>query len=166
MKKTIIILSILTIFMVITKQDYIEIPKDSIRLRVIPNSNNIEDILIKEKVINNIYNLLKESPSLEKTKENISESLEEIKLIINKTLKENNIDYKYDIKFGSNYFPKKIYKDTIYKEGYYESLVIYLGEAKGDNFWCVLYPPLCMLENTETKDVEYKFRIKEILDSI
>ena len=64
-----------------------------------------------------------------------------------------------------NYFPEKEYKGTIYKEGKYESLVITLGNGQGNNFWCVLFPPLCLLdEEDETTNVEYTSLVKEIID--
>ena len=64
----------------------------------------------------------------------------------------------------SYYFPKKEYKGVEYNEGNYESLVITLGEGKGDNWWCVLFPPLCLIDAEEqTSDVEYKFLVKEII---
>ena len=65
---------------------------------------------------------------------------------------------------GLNYFPEKEFKGITYDEGYYESLVITIGEGKGDNWWCVLFPPLCMLEAEESTDVEYKSFVKEIVD--
>ena len=64
-------------------------------------------------------------------------------------------------------FPEKEYKGVVYDEGYYESLLVTLGEGKGDNFWCVLFPPLCLMEAEETDDtteVEYKSFIKEIIE--
>ena len=62
--------------------------------------------------------------------------------------------------------PEKHYKGVTYKEGNYESLVVKLGEGKGENFWCVLFPPLCLLEAEESDkdEVEYKSFIKEIID--
>ena len=71
----------------------------------------------------------------------------------------------YDINYGINFFPEKEYDDYVYQEGNYESLVIKLGEAKGNNWWCVMYPPLCLIDqNSNNKeDVEYKLYIKEIL---
>jgi stage II sporulation protein R len=65
-----------------------------------------------------------------------------------------------------NYFPRKEYKDVIYEEGEYESLVVEIGDAKGDNFWCVLFPPLCLLEGEEEnkESIKYTSFIKEIID--
>ena len=70
----------------------------------------------------------------------------------------------YDINFGYNYFPEKEYKGVKYNEGYYESLLVTLGEGKGDNWWCVLFPPLCLIEADESSDVEYRSIIEEILE--
>ena len=61
----------------------------------------------------------------------------------------------FEINFGLNYFPKKEFKGITYDEGYYESVVVTLGEGLGDNWWCVLFPPLCMLEAEESTEVEY-----------
>ena len=85
---------------------------------------------------------------------------------IDKTIKDKNYNVNYTIKYGQNYFPKKQYKGITYNEGYYESLVITLGNGKGDNWWCVLFPPLCLLDNENQDEVEYKFLVKELLDKI
>ena len=70
----------------------------------------------------------------------------------------------YDINFGYNYFPKKEFKGVEYKEGMYESLVVTLGNGEGNNWWCVLFPPICMIEAEESTDVEYTTMIKEIMN--
>ena len=68
--------------------------------------------------------------------------------------------------YGINYFPEKKYKGVIYEEGYYESLVITLGKGNGENWWCVLFPPLCLMEGEDnnTDEVEYKSFVKEMID--
>ena len=81
---------------------------------------------------------------------------------MDKTLKENQEFKSFHIHYGKNYFPQKEYKDIIYESGEYESLVITLGEGKGENFWCVLFPPLCFIE--EDSKVEYKSIIKELIE--
>ena len=53
----------------------------------------------------------------------------------------------------------------MYDGGYYNSLVVTLGDGEGDNWWCVLFPPLCLMEENETtSDVEYKFFVKSIIE--
>ena len=72
----------------------------------------------------------------------------------------------YQIHYGNNYFPAKYYKGITYPAGNYESLVITLGSGAGKNFWCVLFPPLCLLENTDEdiSDVDYRLYVKKLLD--
>ena len=72
----------------------------------------------------------------------------------------------YSINYGNNYFPSKNYKGIMYQAGNYESLVITLGEGAGNNFWCVLFPPLCLLdnENEDVSDVDYQLYVKKLLD--
>ena len=70
----------------------------------------------------------------------------------------------YNIKYGLNYFPEKKYKNVIYPEGNYESLVITLGEGVGENWWCVLYPPLCLIDE-ENDNIEYDLYIKKIFEN-
>lgn len=100
--------------------------------------------------------------SINETRNYINKKLPEFTKIVDNTLKKNNYNNSFNINYGKNYFPKKVYKNVIYEEGEYESLVITLGDGKGKNFWCVLFPPLCMLD--EDNDIEYKSLIKETLD--
>ena len=145
------------------------IPDEAIRFRVIANSNTVYDQNIKIQVRNTIQNelfkLIKDSNSIEETRNIIVEYKEELSNIISNKLKELDYDKDYTINYGYNYFPKKKYKGIVYKEGNYESLVVKLGEGNGDNFWCVLFPPLCLVEADDptTTETEYKFFIKELI---
>lgn len=170
------ILLIISIFVIFTlyKQVSAEeniIPDEAIRFRVIANSNNIYDQNVKIQIRNVVQNKLLEltgnSTDIEETRRIIKENIEVIDNLVNEKLKEINYDKSYNIKYGYNYFPEKKYKGITYKEGNYESLVIELGEAEGDNWWCVLFPPLCLLEaedNQKTSDAEYTFFVKEIVE--
>ena len=60
----------------------------------------------------------------------------------------------------------KEYRKVKYKEGYYESIVITIGEGKGDNWWCVLFPNLCLVDLENISDVEYKSWIEEKINKI
>lgn len=171
MKKLVIVLAII---MIIIVNDYdstsIIIPTEAIRVRVIANSNDNKDIeekeLLKEEIQPKIYNLLKDVTSIEEARNIIKSNLYNIDVEVKKSLKKQNSNQKYEINYGLNYFPEKNFKGVTYEEGYYESLVITLGEGKGDNWWCVLFPPLCMLEfdEVERSDIEYKTFVGEILD--
>ena len=146
------------------------IPDDAIRIRVIANSNSEYDQEIKNKVKDTLemdmYNILKYTTDLEEARKLIKNNLDIVKEDIDRTLQEEKYELPFTINFGLNYFPEKKFKGITYDEGYYESVVVTLGEGLGDNWWCVLFPPLCMLEaeETETTDVEYTTLVKTIID--
>ena len=140
------------------------IPSNAIRFRIIANSNSLEDQEIKIKIREEIEpvfaEILEISQSKEETKELIDQNIPIFESILNK------YDIDYTINYGNNYFPEKEYKGIVYPEGNYESLVITLGSGLGENWWCVLFPPLCLLEATEeeTNSTNYTFYIKEVLE--
>lgn len=144
------------------------IPDEAIRLRVLANSNSKYDqqikLQVKDQIQLDLYNLLKETKGIEEARKIIEENLPNISNSVKQILKQENYNQNFTINFGYNYFPEKEYKGIIYEEGYYESLLITLGSGEGDNWWCVLFPPLCLVEAEESDKVEYKFFIKELID--
>ena len=173
MKKIIIVIlamiSLIYVYSNSSKKEII-IPKEAIRFRVIANSNTVYDqnikIRLKNVIQNNIFELTNDVKTIEEERKIIKENMQNIDSLVKKTLKDLKYDKDYTIKYGLNYFPKKEYKGITYKEGNYESLVITLGNGDGDNWWCVLFPPLCLVESDESniKDGEYTFFIKELLE--
>lgn len=172
MKKIILILTLIIAVFIYKeiKNNEVIIPDTAIRLRVIPNSNSVLDQNMKNKVKkyleNNTYNLIKDEDSKEvarkKIKNNIPKTKEDIEQIFN----ENNYNMNFSINYGLNYFPEKEYRGLKYEEGYYESVVISIGKAEGDNWWCVLFPNLCLVDLENTNDVEYKSWIVEKINKI
>ena len=143
------------------------IPDEAIRIRVIANSNEDNDqkikLKVKEVVSDNMYHLLKNTKSVDEARTIINNNLEMVNSDVDKVLKENNYLLGFNVNYGLNYFPKKEYKGIEYKEGYYESLVVTLGEGKGDNWWCVLFPPVCMIEAEESSNYEYTSLVNEVI---
>lgn len=170
MKKTILlIISILIIYILLGNEfSKVVIPEEAIRIRIIANSNSEYDQYVKTKIKNNIenniYEMLKDTKSIEESRAIINNNLSVIDNNIKDTLQLLNSNTNYTINFGLNYFPMKEYKGIKYNSGYYESLVVTLGKGEGDNWWCVLFPPLCLLEAEESTEVEYKSLVKEIID--
>lgn len=170
MKKITIILAIVIAILVLNKEEKVVIPKEAIRFRVIANSNQEKDQLLKKKVVNklkeNLITLEFPSQDIETSRLTLKNNLPRFDKMVQDTLGEENSNEEYTINYGSNYFPKKEYKGVVYEEGEYESLVVTLGNGLGDNFWCVLFPPLCLMDEEEENisDVEYTSFIKEILD--
>lgn len=144
------------------------IPEDAIRIRVIPNSNSDLDQTMKNDVKNllqdDMYNLLKDVKGVTFAKKEIKKSLPNIENKISNLFQEKKYNKSFELNYGLNYFPEKEYKGIVYKEGYYESLVVTIGEGKGDNWWCVLFPPLCLIESEESDDVEYQTLVGELIE--
>ena len=160
MKKIIVFLFALTIIYLSISEEEIIIPTSSIRYRIIANSNETKDQMlklnIKDKINKEIMPLLSNANSIEESRELIENNIGNIENIVSKYTDD------YTVSYGSNYFPEKTYKGINYDEGNYESLVISLGEGLGDNWWCVLYPPLCLIDES-ANDIEYTSLVKEIL---
>lgn len=171
MKKIItIILLIILMIVTMSKEEEVIIPKDAIRFRVIANSNDLKDQQEKKKIAktlgNNITKLLKNQNSLQETRTTLKKNINTFTSTVQEEMKNDNYDNNVEVNYGMNYFPEKTYKGVKYKEGEYESLVVTLGKGEGNNFWCVLFPPLCLLEAEEddTNEVEYTSFVKELID--
>lgn len=169
MKKLVVILAIVVTILAINKEEKIVIPKEAIRFRVIANSNEEKDQSLKKKVVNNLNGEIRKltvlDNNLENSRKNIKNQIPEFSKVVKETLDKNQSNQTFTIDYGMNYFPEKEYKGIVYEEGEYESLVITLGNGQGENFWCVLFPPLCLLDSEEeVKDVEYTSLVKELVD--
>ena len=154
------IIGLITISNFMTSKNLI--PKDAIRIRVIANSNEVDDqklkIKVKDEVEEYLYNKLKNIKDSNTADIVIKENIPNVENIVNKYTNDYNINY------GINYFPEKEYKSIVYDAGDYKSLVITLGSGLGDNWWCVLFPPLCLMEGSENDDIEYHSYIADTID--
>ncbi len=154
------IIGLITISNIMTSKNLI--PKDAIRIRVIANSNEKKDQHLKVEVKNEVeeylYNKLKNVKDSNTADLVIKENIPNVEKIVSKYTND------YKINYGLNYFPEKEYKSIVYDAGDYKSLVITLGNGLGDNWWCVLFPPLCLMEGSESEDVEYHSYIADTID--
>lgn len=161
---------IMIIFLGGKKTDDLIIPTDAIRVRVIANSNSIFDQAVKMVVKDNLQtvtnDLLKDIDTVDGARFIIKKNISLINDKIEEVLKSNGYNVSFSVNYGFNLFPYKKFKGVTYEEGYYESLVVTLGSGNGDNWWCVLFPPLCLVEdsNVDTSEVEYKSYIKLLID--
>lgn len=172
MKKIIMALTIITVFLIYNevKGETIIIPDTAIRLRVIPNSNSSIDqnmkLKVKDYLEKNTYELLRNERDIDEARNLIQENIPVLEENINKIFNENNYNMEFAIDYGYNYFPEKEYRGIIYEEGYYESIVISIGKAEGDNWWCVLFPNLCLIDLENSNDTEYKSWVAETINKI
>ncbi|MBT2688647.1 stage II sporulation protein R [Bacillus sp. ISL-47] len=134
----------------VTADEPMVIPSEAIRLRILANSDYEEDQDIKRKVrdaVNaEITEWVAELTSIEVARDLIQSRLPEIQKIAEEVVEEEGSDQKVNADFGKVNFPTKLYGQFLYPAGEYEAILITLGEGKGANWWCVLFPPLCFLD--------------------
>ena len=120
------------------------------RLHVIANSDSSEDQNLKYKVRDNLLKYMNELCRNCSTKEEaielVNENRDSFKKIAVNTIKENSYSYNVNINIGNFEFPTKTYGDISLPAGYYDALRVEIGEAKGQNWWCVMFPPLCFVD--------------------
>ncbi|MEZ4358201.1 MAG: stage II sporulation protein R [Eubacteriales bacterium] len=120
------------------------------RLHVIANSDSKVDQEVKLKVRDAILELVNEDmdniSTKEEAEEYIASNLQIIKEKADEVLNENGMDYTAMPVIGTFEFPEKTYGDVVYPAGEYDALRIVLGKGEGQNWWCVLFPPLCLME--------------------
>ena len=165
---TVICISMLYLFIGNYTKEEITIPEESIRLRVIANSDSTYDQNIKFKVKNNLERFISSIMDENDTKLEMASKIEnnmlKIRQNIESTLQHEKALLSFNVNYGQNYFPEKEFYGIKYKAGNYESLVVTLGEGSGNNWWCVLFPPLCLIEAEESTETEYRIYVKEVLD--
>jgi stage II sporulation protein R len=144
-----------------------------IRLHVIANSNTFEDQQLKYKVRNQVittFNKEFEKLSSKEDSENIIiQKIDSIRQEAENVVKNEGYDYKVNVYYGNYKFPRKLYEDIVLPEGYYDSVRIEIGMSQGNNWWCVMFPPLCFVDFGKNEDsppvfeVETENRLKEVL---
>jgi len=163
-----------------------EIRGDVLRLHVIANSDSDEDQQLKLKVRDAVLKAGKNIFNGSVTKENAEEKIENEKEILikaaEKVIKENGFDYDVEITVTDEYFNTRTYENVTLPAGKYKAVRVLIGESAGKNWWCVMFPPLCIpaaetnidlyFSDKEVKLVEtnpkyeVRFKIIEIYESI
>ena len=165
-----------------------------VRLHVIANSDDESDQALKLKVrdalLEKMPEILGSSSNRADALECISENLDLIRETAEKTVAESGFEYPVSVSLGRENYPTKSYEEVCFPAGVYESLQIKIGDADGKNWWCVLFPRLCLAPAskknaeealvqvgltseqyriiTETEDTKYKLRFKflELFNSV
>lgn len=127
-----------------------DIANSVFRLHVIANSDEKEDQELKLKVRDNVLSYMNKICENTTSKEDAiliaNKHIDEFKEIALNTIHENGYDYSVNIRIGNFSFPTKTYGDISLPAGYYDALRIEIGEANGQNWWCVMFPPLCFVD--------------------
>lgn len=146
-----------------------KLAEEVFRFHVLANSDSKEDQALKMKVKENVITYMKEqlpkSESVGMTKTWVSSHLDKIESLAKETLLAEGSSDSVEAKVTNCYFPDKTYGDVTFPQGNYDALRIEIGEAKGQNWWCVLYPNLCFIDAVHAVVPEDgKEELKEVLD--
>lgn len=176
-KKIVFLLAVIGIYLINAGNT---INDEVFRFHVLANSDTKEDQEIKLKVKSVVADAVSadlEAAGVHSKKsamEYIRENRNKYVNMAEKTIKENGYSYGVSATVGIQWFPVKVYGNEVYPEGEYDAFRIIIGEGKGKNWWCVLYPSLCKIdetcyvrENTEDNhapdnEEEYEFRFRFI----
>ena len=179
-QKCVLSLILVIVMAVVLFYTYEDTPQNQysgiIRLHVIANSDSEEDQELKLKVRDEIIKKtksLQESQSIEDSREYLQTHLNDMEETANKVIDENGKSYKAEANLGIRWIPEKTYGDMYFPAGNYEALNLTLGRGEGQNWWCVLFPPLCLIEEdeeaikemgiSEEQKIEIKWKLMDIL---
>mgnify|MGYP003288532676 CR=1 FL=1 len=144
---------------------------DYLRLHIRANSNMTTDQNVKYAIKDILVEFL--SPyfcnvsSKGQAIELVNSLSANIKQKCESVLRSEGFNYSANVKIAKEYFPTRTYSNTTLKSGYYDAVVVELGQAVGDNWWCVMYPPLCFVNKNENiTHINYKSKIVEWFNSI
>lgn len=133
--------------------DYDSVQDEIIRFHVIANSDTDEDqelkLKVRDEVIKFLTPLLDESSSIEESREILKENDKKVIDIAKRVIKENGYNYSVKSELSRENFPEKIYGNIVLPQGEYEAYRILIGKASGQNWWCVMFPPLCFVDVTK-----------------
>lgn len=175
---------------------YEEVADKLIRFHVIANSDSEEDqalkLKVRDKIIDKMSIKLESVESLDDAREILNSSIEEVNSIAKEVIAEEGFDYDVKTMLSNENFPDKIYGDYIFPQGNYEAYRVIIGSGEGQNWWCVMFPPLCFVDESKNivdtkkldenianiegkteenkkdndKQVIFKFKVVEVFDKI
>ena len=183
-------LSFSLIVCALAKEEQTDIADKLIRLHVIANSDSKEDqtlkLKVRDEVVKSVKELTQSCDTKEDAREVIEQNIETFEAIANRVCEENGAPYRATAALEEANFPTKNYESFSLPAGSYEALRIKLGNADGENWWCVLFPPLCvsaaeaessleasglsekeiLLVTSDKPEYRIKFKLLELLSKI
>lgn len=163
--KILIVCFALFTFAVLAGCKQVDANNDYLRIHIRANSNQENDQLIKYQIKDLVIDHL--TPFLTKcdNKQDVVNALLDNKIVlenkIDSYLTSENFAYTSEVVIDNEFFPTRYYGDYLLPADYYDAIIINLGEGVGNNWWCVVYPPLCF---SNSHNIVYKSKIKEIID--
>lgn len=144
------------------------IAKEIIRFHVIANSDSPEDqqlkLRVKDTLVKELSPLFKDSANIEESRAIIQSNLSRIATTATEIIHQYGYSYSVTVSLEPSYFPMKVYGDYTFPPGTYEALRVKIGDASGQNWWCVMFPPLCFVDETYSiVDIETEGQLEQLL---
>ena len=137
----------------LTTLNYNEIKDKLIRFHVIANSDTEEDqnlkLKVRDRVVEALSGKLSGVTSLEEAEIELEKNIEYVNKIAKEVIEENNYTYEVNTMLSYENFPDKVYGDCVFPQGNYEAFRVIIGEGKGQNWWCVMFPSLCFVDESK-----------------
>ena len=142
-----------------------------LRIHVRANSNEEHDqavkYLVKDSIVELLTPIVEDCHSKAEARARLQENLPNIIAVANALLKQQGYGYGARATLCFEEFPTRVYNSLTLPSGAYEALVVELGEGKGDNWWCVVYPPLCFSGGRAVVgEVVYKSKLAEVFEKV
>ena len=141
-----------------------------LRIHIRANSNLDADqnvkYAVKDGVVDFLTPYLINAASKEKAMEIVDNLTNEIESVCDQILREYGYDYTSKVSIKNEEFPTRAYDEFVLDSGFYDALIIELGSGEGNNWWCVIYPPLCFVNKFDNsiQNIKYKSKLLEIID--
>lgn len=142
-----------------------------LRIHIRADSNDDSDqhvkYLVKNEVVEYLTPLLSECTTKDQAISMVESHSKELTILADGILLENGFSYTSSVQIRREEFPARTYQTLTLPQGVYDAVIFNLGSGQGDNWWCVIYPPLCFVNGTptEAEDVIYKSKLLEIIEN-
>ncbi|NLM51701.1 MAG: stage II sporulation protein R [Firmicutes bacterium] len=156
--KKILLFLLLFLFIFMEGATFLPSQQPILRLHVRAHSNSPRDqavkFMVRDQVLLFLAEYVQEAEDVQEVQRNIAQKLPEIVAVAQAVVEQAGLNYQVAASLGPAMFPTRLYGEQVYRAGQYEALQIYLGDGAGQNWWCVLFPPLCFLEVPAEEETE------------
>ncbi len=134
------------------------VEKDVLRLHILANSDSPFDqrlkIKVRDEILKSGYDVFCGNENLEQAKRKIAQNLDVIREIAQRTIEKNGCRYPVKIEFENTFFETRHYNNFTLPAGEYEALKVVIGRGEGHNWWCVMFPPMCLSASDDIDDLK------------
>ena len=138
----------------LTELNYDDIKDKLIRFHVIANSDTDEDqnlkLKVRDRVVEELSGKLSNVTSLEEAENILEQNIDYVNEIAKEVIEENNYTYTVNTMLSYENFPDKVYGDCVFPQGNYEAFRVIIGSGQGHNWWCVMFPSLCFVDESKS----------------